>query len=800
VELNSVGRGGGNFDTRTDREGRFAIDHLPPSLVNLEVNARGYLDHDEYAIDPVKTSALTVTLHDALTITGRVTDAVTGQPVEAFAARARRVGSLPDVRERETQERTQRTQEQLQAQMQDLRSAIEQAQGNPERLAELAQTFRQQLQGAGGGRGRGGRNRGGAGSAIPTEQVQEIRELLAGQGQRGQRGQGQRGQRGQGRRGQRGGQFGQGGRQQLAWANAVRTARAPSQRAQIPGDPGDEQEHPGGEFELSGLQEGIYAVDLGSEHHQRVRTAQVELRADHASPHLEIILPRGLTISGQVVDRSQGVPVPRARVQLMLVLEDPPVQSAQPSRADLRGRGGRDGSSLRNIVAALTQNTGPRGTRILDTRTDDQGRFSLDRAPAGGNYFVTAQASGHSRLRTDPFLLEADLRDLTLAMGSLSRIEGNVKGIPEGRQREVRVLAISAAAFGGGFTGGGDRGGRVPPTARVQPDGTYEFENLEAGKYMVRAYMGDMNDFIAQQTASVLQGGAPEYDLELEEGETLHFDVRLSSEPMGNVTGVVLHNGYPAAGFRVTFRRLDANPTNAGLAQVAGAGGRGGRGGFGGGFGSGTESATVNEDGGFRIRNVAAGEYQMTVSQGGRGGRGGRGGTTLHQESVYVTANTDNYFQVEVSTGSLKGELSADDDTPREELRGSVQLYAGATEIPEETGGGRGRGGRGRGRGRGGQFIRINNGTFEAENLATGPFLMVIRVNGREETSQQIFISGGVPTVVRSIAGKKQEPTEGQGGAGPGARGGPGGTSGTGGRGGTGRGGTGRGSAGRGGG
>ena len=77
VELTTVGRGGQDFRARTDREGRFAIDHLPPSLLNLEVNARGFLDHEEYAIDPVKSSAMTINLMDALRISGEVRDAHT---------------------------------------------------------------------------------------------------------------------------------------------------------------------------------------------------------------------------------------------------------------------------------------------------------------------------------------------------------------------------------------------------------------------------------------------------------------------------------------------------------------------------------------------------------------------------------------------------------------------------------------------------------------------------------------------------------------------------------------------------
>ncbi len=72
----------------------------------------------------------------------------------------------------------------------------------------------------------------------------------------------------------------------------------------------------------------------------------------------------------------------------------------------------------------------------------------------------------------------------------------------------------------------------------------------------------------------------------------------------------------------------------------------------------------------------------MTVSQGGRGGRGGRGGSSLHQETVYVTANIANHYQISVSTGSLEGVVRADDGTPPEELRGSIQLLAGATEVP----------------------------------------------------------------------------------------------------------------------
>ncbi len=78
---------------------------------------------------------------------------------------------------------------------------------------------------------------------------------------------------------------------------------------------------------------------------------------------------------------------------------------------------------------------------------------------------------------------------------------------------------------------------------------------------------------------------------------------------------------------------------------------------------------------------------------------------------------------------------------------------------------------------------------------------MILNVNGREQTTQQVFIRPGTPTRVEAVAGKKNEAGEGPGASGERGQAGQG-TGGTGpGRGGTGTGrggtGTGRGGTGR---
>ena len=273
---------------RSDEQGRFLFDHLPARPVNLKVTAKGYVSYNQADIEPKDSTPLVVRLQDGLTITGVVSDRRTGSPVTAYAARARRVGQLPEKDQASRVAKMRQDMERLEHMMVELaRREAEGARDDNAREQLLKQ--REQLQVL--------RDKS---RALMTM----MRQTEANPG------------RERGRRNGRGGSS--------------------------PGRAGEVQEHPGGEFSFGGLDEGVYVVDLESPDHQRHRTDPVELRLGGANPHLVVALERGLHVTGVVTARHTGQPLADVTVELMA----PPERSsggrtgaAQQFFQSYRGRG-----------------------------------------------------------------------------------------------------------------------------------------------------------------------------------------------------------------------------------------------------------------------------------------------------------------------------------------------------------------------------------------------------------------------------------------------------------------------------
>lgn len=83
--------------TRSDRDGRFEVDHLPPIELRVEVSAENHVTWTRDPVDATLGQPLVVQLEAGLVLAGRVVDAGSGAAIERFALRARRVGSVdPD--------------------------------------------------------------------------------------------------------------------------------------------------------------------------------------------------------------------------------------------------------------------------------------------------------------------------------------------------------------------------------------------------------------------------------------------------------------------------------------------------------------------------------------------------------------------------------------------------------------------------------------------------------------------------------------------------------------------------------
>ena len=491
-------------------------------------------------------------------------------------------------------------------------------------------------------------------------------------------------------------------------------------------DLGQPEHHPDGTFVASGLQEGVYEVHVHSPEHARHRTAEIEVSTGQPAPRVAVELDAGLFVAGVVLD-ARGEPVRGARVELR-------TPSAFEALGRQRGRGrggergaGRDNTNLADLTREVARATA--GLQLsLETTTDAKGVFRVEHAPAG-TWRLHANARGHAGTATEPFELTADRSDFELRMQRLGSIAGTVRGLGAGDADHARVAVmrhVDPAANEGAGLGALFRGGRNGPglfqNVEVAADGSYRVENLEAGDYVVRSWIGEMQDLM-RELQPVLAGGALPADVAVRAGETTSFDPVLVRPQVGTVAGLVHHNGRPASGFRVELVRQEADGAASGN---AGGGGRGrGRGGFGG-FGRSFQSA-VGPSGSFTLAKVPAGSYQLRVQSGRRGG-------ALHEETVQVVADATIERSITIQTGSLTGTITTDDGSDPTAVAGRVSLLADATQIPADRAELRRENTQGE--------AMARDGKFRFEMVKPGNYLLVFQGFGREPASVPVVIQG----------------------------------------------------------
>ena len=724
------GFGGGNREhtATTDAQGRFFLEHLPGVAMRVDVRASGYLDLRQDGVDPKLGQPLHLTLQDGLRIDGRVVDG-DGKPVTRFAARAVRVRGLAADGAGAAE---------AEALVAQLRSGNLDEATRATASARLQQLREQGAFGGGGGRGGPG-GRGGFG---------------------GDQGNGEDGN----------GRFG------------------------APRDLGEPENHPGGTFALTGLQEGVYEVHVQSPEHTRYRSPEVTLRVLTAAPMVDAALDGGVFVAGVVRDQ-RGEPVAGARVELRT-----------PSPWEGRNRGGRGGrGGDANAAPAAAGGPGgqggsPGGNRdtmrtamlaqvSLETTSDADGTFVIKHAPRG-TFRLQAEAKGFAVAQLDGFEVQGDRSGVELRLGALGTLAGRVRGLGRGEAGEARVYAVPMPANGGGFGGmmgrgrGGPGGGGGPfASATVDAEGDYTLGELTPGDYLVRCWVGSMQDMM-RELAPQFFGGNLVADATVRAGETTRLDLTALRAQVGTVAGVVLHNGKPGSGFQVELTRID--DTGAVDAGGGNQGGRGGRGGGPGNFGGGGFNrqfqATTAQSGKFTLQKVPAGSYRLRVNSARRGG-------TLHEEIVQVLVDATTEPMILLTTHALAGAVTRDDGGKPEELAGRVTLLAGLDAAPADLNAYM--------RENPGFDARLQNGAFRFDALKPGNYLLVVTVRGRERTVQPVLVAGdvalqvpaGKPAAATDAAtggaqggrgvqgagpgGRGQVPGAGQGGA-PGARGGQG--------------------------
>ena len=165
--------GGRDNRTETDEEGRFFVEHLPGSLLQVEVRAKGFLTYEADEIDPKTGRPIYVTLQDGLRITGLV-QTPDGVPLTRYGVEARRLRGLPDPNQPELDLND------LFTKMRDPNLSEDGRRDLMRQMRSVRDQFAGQFRGRGsdrGGRGgRGGSERGGRGGGDRGERGEDAQE------------------------------------------------------------------------------------------------------------------------------------------------------------------------------------------------------------------------------------------------------------------------------------------------------------------------------------------------------------------------------------------------------------------------------------------------------------------------------------------------------------------------------------------------------------------------------------------------------------------------------------------------
>jgi len=386
--------------------------------------------------------------------------------------------------------------------------------------------------------------------------------------------------------------------------------------------------HEGGRFVVDRLRAGSYFLEVFSRTHAGMLAGPFRVTPRSGRSKLQIRLPRGQPLLGQVLDAHSGTGLKAAKVVLY------------------RAAPGRGANKLGKRIA--TRETGPDGT------------FDFGHVTSG-TYNVAAVAK-HYSMRTElgielrPIELE---RKLLFQLPRTSCLSGIVENLPDGVDAWVFALT---------------RG--IRRRVAVDRDGGYRFADLDAGGYVVQLVQRTAGAGLPPLLSERTLGNAPP-TVVLRPGDSLRFDLDAAEGAPRTVTGRVELDGEPGAGLRVRiYQPVFADPgrfTKSGRRQSSSRrrssfrrrspSQRGrrrrapsrrpvpARGAW--------RRTTTDEQGNFRIENIWPGAYRLELavpvepalsSPGRRRGFG----TAIYREDILVLNRDDNRFEIDIETGSVQ--------------------------------------------------------------------------------------------------------------------------------------------------
>ncbi|MGB2822066.1 MAG: carboxypeptidase-like regulatory domain-containing protein, partial [Phycisphaerae bacterium] len=194
-----------------------------------------------------------------------------------------------------------------------------------------------------------------------------------------------------------------------------------------------------GRFKIVKVPAGTYRVSVSAEGYASLVVAYKRLVAGGYLPFDDVELAPQATVSGSVMDDA-GKPIAGADVRLVDTM-------------------GMNGQGYHLVEPA----------RVT---TDAEGRFHFAGVPTGFGRVVCFAKGHHSPIQE---LRPVPGKDLTIRMSDTGTIKGKViGGRPKGGNIHVSVAPE-----------GGDRIGTWGGSMRVKPDGTFQFDNVPPGTYVI---------------------------------------------------------------------------------------------------------------------------------------------------------------------------------------------------------------------------------------------------------------------------------------------------------------------------
>lgn len=267
----------------------------------------------------------------------------------------------------------------------------------------------------------------------------------------------------------------------------------------------------GGKFSLGGFFPGSWTLQVQGEgsagHSESSRSLAVVLPGDRLRGRF--VLPRRAKLSGRVVDeRGEGV----AGVQVTI-----------------RQRGMR------------------RSVWEQSLWSDERGGFFFDRAPLGA-VALYAEQPGLGRNATSELRLEPgeDRRSVILVLAG--------EGDPRRLGRVIGLLAPELGDIASQFIWMSREGDPAVRTARAERDGSFSFEGIAAGRYLLSSAAGRRLERFSQVKPGEEFFVLPERTVDLSPGEEVHVVLGASSALKHVVSGRVTENGRPLGGVMLEFQ------------------------------------------------------------------------------------------------------------------------------------------------------------------------------------------------------------------------------------------------------